>query len=133
MEITTLPNDIQLLCKLVPEFPLGIKEGFEELFKRFGQEGRTNYAISYMEGNRIIYKVGITGSVDDIGNEEYEPFILPKGKYITESLTDWMDNIYRIKESFGKLMQHPDFDNTFPCVEWYQDNKKMLCMVKSKD
>ena len=37
-----------------------------------------------------------------------------------------------IKEVFGKMMTDPRTDLTKPCIEWYQSDTEMTCMMKLK-
>jgi hypothetical protein len=133
MKIHTIKEDIRVLCKLVPEFPKGIKEGFDSLIAKFGQAGRGYYGISYMENNKIIYKVAVSVSAkDDVAKSDLEPFTITKGDYLAETVTDWMPKTDQIKGIFEGLMKDQRFDDNFPCVEWYKDDKEMMCMVRIK-
>lgn len=133
MEKYTIAKDIKLICKIIPTFPRGIKEGFEELIAKFGA-GKSSYAISYMDkdGN-IVYKAAVPEPAEgDAVKHGYEPFTLAKGDYLSETIRDWMPKTDKIKEIFGQLMKDPRFDDTYPCVEIYKDEKEMQCMVRIK-
>ena len=127
-------NDIKVLCKLIPTFPDGIQEGFDELAERFGKKDNGFYGISYMDENgKIIYYVAISISlIDQAAKKEYESFTIPKGDYLSVTMVDWMSKTDEMKDIFGDLMQDPRFDDSVPCIEWYENDKEMQCWVKMK-
>lgn len=126
-------QDIQVLCKRV-DFPIGIEAGFKELAEKFGMDDRTFYGISTMDENyKVLYDAAVsTKDGDDELAKAYIPFTIPRGEYLSETITDWMQKTDSFKVVFGELMQSPEYDPNFPCVEWYIDDKKMMCWVKMK-
>lgn len=134
MEIHTVTNDIIVLCKNIASFPIGIKEGFDEMIEHFGMEGREYYGISRMDADyNIIYKVAVKQETSGEGDQfNYTPFTIKKGQYLSETLFNWMSNTNMIKESFDKLMEDPRFDNTYDCIEWYVSDDEVKCLVRIK-
>lgn len=132
MFIFKLDKNISTLYKDVPNFPMGIKDAFDELYDKF--EGRDYYGISHMDADcRIIYKAAAAELTPGEGEKNgYKTFTISKGEYLAEPITDWMSKMDNIKEVFGQLMADPRFDNTHDCVEWYKSDEEMLCLVKCK-
>jgi hypothetical protein len=132
MELFTINDDIKVICKNIPTFPIGIKEGFDEMIEHYGMEGREYYGISRMDADfNIIYKVAVKEEVPNEGDQYgYTPFIIEKGQYLSETLLNWMSNTNVIKESFERLMQDPRFDNTYDCIEWYVSDDEVKCLVR---
>jgi hypothetical protein len=134
MEIYSIENDIPVFCKRISQFPIGIKEGFDELAAKFGMQGRAFYGISGMdESCNIIYDCAVTEKEKGEGVKNgYEPFLITKGDYLSVTLTDWMSRTDEIKVKFGELMADPRFDDTCKCVEWYISDTEMMCLVRVK-
>ena len=134
MEVLTINEDIPIVCKLIPTFPLQIKEGFDELAEKFGMEERAFYGISKMDADcNIIYMAAVT----EVKPAEGEPYgytqlTIPKGEYLSETIHNWMSKTDQIKDIFGRLMEEPVFDDSFWCVEWYKSDDEMMCMVRKK-
>lgn len=129
-----LDENVQVLCQKVDSFPNGITEAFDALAKKFPPaKGRNYYGISYMDkSGKIIYKVATEKTNNDNG-AGYESFVIPKGEYLSEKITDWRAHLQDIAPTFDKLMKDPHMDQNVPCIEWYKTNEEMLCMVKAKE
>lgn len=132
MTTINLPNNIPLIIKEVPEFPDGIKAAFDELYEKF--QGREYYGLSHMGANgNIIYKAAAEEqSAGEAAGSGYREDTILKGDYIAEEIVDWMSRTHLMKEAFDRLMKNERFDDTHDCVEWYQSDDKMLCMVRCK-
>ncbi len=136
METTSITQSIQLRCAQVTTFPQGIKEAFDKLMEDFPLvDSRNYYGISWMdEHSDIVYKVA-SNIIDpsEMNIPGYEEYIIPSGKYLSETIDEWMQQLPKISETFGKMMSMPGFDNTAACVEWYVDDDKMICMARLKE
>jgi hypothetical protein len=131
MEIFKLEQDLELFCVTARSFPHDIKNAFDQLVKLIGEtEGRTFFGISYQAGsNSIIYKAAVQESYKGEGVKlGCEPFTLKQGEYITETISNWMEDINSIGATFLKLGDSRP-DTTFPCVEWYK-GPDVMCMVR---
>src|SRR5205085_7028395 len=92
VEIYHLKNDIKVFCETAKSFPDGIQEAFITLEKMLSKEGRTFYGISYKgKDGKIIYKAAVSENFEGEGEEYgFEPLTISRGKYLTETLKDWM-------------------------------------------
>jgi hypothetical protein len=134
MELTKLKNDLDLFGLQVTTFPTGIKEAFDKIISLVpdGMQ-RSHYGISYMEGDKIIYHATCSekyeGEADKLNCRKYK---IEKGDYLAIQITGWMKRIESIKDAFHELMQDNRIDLTKPCVEWYNSDEEMTCMMKVK-
>lgn len=136
METTKIGEDLYLRCAQVKTFPQGISEAFDKLMIDFPlTTGRNYYGISWMDEDcKVIYKVA--SNILQPGEREipgYEEYTIPKGTYLSETILDWMKDLPKISETFGKMMATPGFDATAACVEWYINDDKMICMARLVD
>jgi hypothetical protein len=132
-QIVQIEKDIEVLCVTVSSFPDGVQNAFDGLSSKIpSTEGRTLYGISYgTEDGSIIYKAAIT-QVESDEAEKYqcETFLIRKGSYISETITDFMKNIPEIGQTFRKLFADPRVDKTSGyCVERYLNQKDVQCLV----
>lgn len=131
MFVHHLDKDITVLYKDVPSFPAGIKDAFDELYGEF--PGRNFYGLSHMDdGGRIVYKAAAEASGSEAAQFGYATTVIPQGDWLVEPIIDWMDKMESFKEVFGALMADPRFDATHNCVEWYQSDTEVWCMVRVK-
>ena len=134
MEQYTLATDTKVFCTIAKSFPEGIQEAFLTLEKMLSKEGRTFYGISYKnDSGVIVYKAAVSeifsGEAETHG---FENFVIKQGEYLTETIRDWMKHSEKIGETFAALLKTPDYDDTYPCVEWYKSDKEVMCMVRIK-
>jgi len=127
-----LNENVPVLCQEVASFPNGISEAFDELAKKFPPVGGRNYyGISFMDkAGKIVYKVAAQKIKED-NSAGFESFVIPKGEYLSESITSWREHLDDIGPTFDKLLKSPQMDHHVPCIEWYKTNEEMLCMVKA--
>jgi predicted transcriptional regulator YdeE len=134
MEKYNLPENIKVFCATAKSFPEGIQEAFITLDKMLSKEGRTFYGISYKnETGGIVYKAAVSESFEGEAEQYgFETFVINKGEYLTETIADWMRHIEVIGRTFEKLLEEPEYDESYPCVEWYKSDKELMCMVRTK-
>ncbi|HEX2607981.1 MAG TPA: hypothetical protein VHK91_11400 [Flavisolibacter sp.] len=132
MELFPLENDLHLTGLRVSSFPNGIKEVFDRLYQSYGAE-RDYYGVSWMnEQGQVIYYAMTRKEAIQAYPSEFETIIIPHGAYRTEIVLDWMRKTDCIKDVFHNLMTGlPKPDRNRPCIEWYQSDDKMLCMVRT--
>src|SRR5689334_17592249 len=121
MDTYDLAKDIKIVCLKANKFPEGVPAAFDKLDKKLGAtHQRTFYGVSYMEKDRsITYKAAATEITDGEGAKHgLEYFTIAKGKYLTETITNWKQKIADISPTFQKLMGDARFDGVSPCVEW---------------
>lgn len=133
MEHYRLEEDVSIMCVTAKSFPDGILEAFRTLEGKHPSIATRNFfGISYMdEHGKIIYKAAAreeyTGEA-----EKYncETFVITKGNYFTETIYNFMQDSNLIEDAFYRLLATPWLDKTFPCVEWYINDKEVRCMVR---
>ena len=136
METIKISENIPLRCFTVDTFPNGISQAFDRLMNDFPMDkDRRYYGISWMDENhKVIYKVASNVlNEKDSAKEGYDSHVLLSGNYIAETLLKWMEQLPKIGETFGRMMEVPGFDKTSPCVEWYIDDEKMICLARLKE
>jgi hypothetical protein len=136
METTQIGENLFLRCAQVETFPQGISEAFDKLMIDFPlSAGRNYYGISWMDDQqKVVYKVA-SNILDPVEADipGYGEYIVPKGTYLSETIHDWMKDLPKISETFGRMIATPGFDNTAACVEWYINDDKMVCLARLVD
>lgn len=86
MEIYQLKNDVAAIGFRVKNFPQGIREAFDLLYKNLPDGlGRAYYGISWMASDgAIVYNVAATENSDsEAARYSYERFTIEKVQYLT--------------------------------------------------
>jgi hypothetical protein len=136
MKSVYLKNEIRVFGRQVNSFPLGVGEAFDSIVQKLpGGFDRSFYGISTMGENGIRYIAAAEerhpAEPSDYG---YESFVIERGRYAARELKDWREKIECIKDVFQELMrENKDLDLSRPCVEWYKDDERMICMIKRKE
>ena len=130
-----LPADLKVFGLQVKTFPDGIGQAFDALVQTIpGGFDRPYYGIAHMTADgQLIYNA--TALEKQPGEPEkygYERYFIEKGNYLTITVNEWRSQIACIKDVFHTIMQDERADKTKPCIEWYKNDKEMLCMVKMK-
>jgi predicted transcriptional regulator YdeE len=135
MEKIDLKADIKVFGIEVKTFPTGVDQAFQELIKSTGDQAgeRNYYGISGMNNNgKMIYKaVAEEKFKGEAGKYNYQESEIEKGEYFFTTLKDWRSNTNCIKDIFNDMIKDDRVDKTKPGVEWYKNDKEMLCMVKA--
>jgi predicted transcriptional regulator YdeE len=134
METYNLKNDLEVFGEQVKTFPNGVGEAFEHLIKMFpANDKRTYYGIATMDknGNMAYYAAAEEIYKGEAEKYKCERYTIEKGEYLAETLEGWQDKIHCIKDVFTKLIQDEHADKMKPGVEWYKNDKEMMCMVKT--
>lgn len=132
MESYKLAEDITAIGVEVTSFPNGIKEAFGSLMKTLGSN-RDYYGISWCDENaKVKYYAMAREIFPGEGNpHRYKSLTISKGDYHSEALHDWINKTDCIKDVFHRLTAGNTPDKEHPCIEWYQSDEEMLCMVKA--
>src|SRR5262245_35026447 len=132
MEKYKIKNDITVFGFEVKTFPNGIGEAFDSLMQKVPDGfGRDYFGISYEDKNKMVYLA--TAEEKERGEDEKydcERYTIKKGDYAIETVRDWRKKTDSIKHVFEKMFESLKGAATGPNVEWYKDDKEMLCMVK---
>jgi predicted transcriptional regulator YdeE len=132
MEKYNFQNDLKLLGIRVKTFPLGIKEAFDELARALPKgEAQPFYGISECTKDGIIYIAAALETFEGEGEKYgYETFTVEKGEYLSVTLFNWMTKTDSIKNVFEEMFKDERSDTSKPCVELYQTDDEMRCLVK---
>ena len=132
MEKYILDKDISVFYVKATSFPLGVGGAFQQL-RSLLPEGseRTLYGISNPEGNAgITYRAAAEESFPGEGTEKgCETFLIRKGTYISAFLADWKKKESIVGETFQKLLKYPGIDMKGYCLEIYENDKDVRCLV----
>ncbi|MFZ4620591.1 MAG: transcriptional regulator [Bacteroidota bacterium] len=128
-----LNQDISLLCVKAESFPDGIQAAFNELKKRIPQnDARKPYGISKPERDgTIVYRAGVEQAFEgEAAQQGCETVIIKKGKYLSKTVTQWQTKMETLGSIFEELLSDPRLDPDSPCVEIYQSQTELICMVR---
>ncbi len=135
METIIIDNDIKVFYVTATSFPDGVMDAHKKLraIVPFSTK-RRYFGISQPENETIIYKAAaeeiIPGEAEQYG---CDTLILKKGKYISETIFDFMTNIPAIGNAFKQMLTHPDIAPNGYCVELYPNDKDIKCMVRLEE
>ncbi|MCR9065612.1 MAG: hypothetical protein NXI00_16700 [Cytophagales bacterium] len=131
MEIYNQQEDILLFGLHVKTFPLGIKEAFDILMDAFG-DSHSYYGISWVaeDGNIQYYASVSVPDGSEVNKTKYEKLLIPKGKYATRTIFDWMSKTDSVKHVFEELLGSTCPDKERACIEWYKSDDELLCMTR---
>lgn len=132
MDTYTLMKPVTLIGFHVNNFPQGVQAAFSKLMEQFDKQGQHSYyGLSHMDEKGKIYYYAATEQ-SQTGEEKeygYEKYTIPKGEYLSETLVDWLSKTDCIKDIFHEMMQDPRADLTKQCIEWYKNDKEMICLM----
>jgi len=136
METIYLDNDITIMYIQAASFPEGLPEAYEKLhaFLPFGEE-RKFISVSRMDTNQsIIYRAGAEALHENEATEFGLPTLeLKKGRYLSITIRNFMEDTSMIGQAFQTLMQDPRIDPEGYCVEWYFNDPDVHCMIRLMD
>jgi len=133
MEKHNIPQDIKVFGSRVETFPDGIGEAFDKLIKMLPSDNeRPYYGISECTKEGIIYKAAAletyNGEAEDY---DCEIFTIEKGDYFTQTVTNWRSKTASMKQVFEDMFRDELSDRSSPCIEVYNNENEMVCMVKA--
>lgn len=131
MNTYTLDKDINAICVTAKSFPDDITGAFDRLKALLPDaNNRTLYGISRPENGKIVYRAAAEGTLDEAKKSGIDSFTIKAGKYITETIHDWQAHMEQITSTFQALLDQPNIDPIGACVEWYKNDKELVCMVR---
>lgn len=134
MKIFTQEKDIKVYCLTAQSFPEGVLEAHQKLhgLVPYNKE-RKYFGISRPENGKIVYRSAAEElTKGELSKHGLEEFVIPKGKYRSVTIKNFMQNIPAIGEAFEELISQPDIDPNGYCIEWYLSEEEVMCMVKLK-
>lgn len=132
MEGYYLKSDLKVFGMQVKTFPFGVGEAFDSLIGRLPEGlNRSYYGISYITDKGVVY-LAVTAErfEGEAAQYPFESFRIAKGNYRTVTVKDWSTKTDKIKDVFHEMLRDECPDADRPCVEWYKDDKEMMCMVR---
>lgn len=132
MDTYMLEEDLTVFYVKAGSFPEGVGAAFHTLMKKLPYtEGRTFFGISHMdESHEIVYKAAVREAYDGEAKKYgCKTFVIKRGLYRIETITDWRGKESKIGEAFGRLLKDPELDMMGACVEWYTGDD-VMCMVR---
>ena len=134
METFQLKEDLKVFGFQVKTFPDGIREAFDSLMKTIGDGfNRSYYAIAFMSEAGPVYRATAVEKYDgEAAKYKYDSYTIEKGEYLSVTVKDWQQKTDMIKDVFDVLLKQTRADHNSPCIEWYKDEKEMLCLIKAK-
>jgi predicted transcriptional regulator YdeE len=135
MDTISLDKDITVFCVRAASFPDGIMGAYERLRLIIGENSRRRiFGLSRPENGTIVYRAAAEESHPGEGKElDFETIVIRSGKYVSETLHNYWDDLSAIGRVFDKLLANPDIDPAGYCVEDYFADKDVRCMVRLKD
>jgi predicted transcriptional regulator YdeE len=134
METYQLKTDIKTVCVSADSFPDGIPEAFERLRSLLPSPAgeRKLYGISRPDQTgKIWYKAGAEQRAEeDAGLPGLDSFVIPKGSYASILIPNYADDVQQIGKVFRQLLSNPDIDENGFCLEVYEGEKDVRCLVK---
>jgi hypothetical protein len=132
MEIHHQTESLNIMYVTADTFPEGIMPAFDQLKRLLPDaENRTLFGISKPEHDgTIVYKAGaLENHQAEAAEYNLKTFVLIKGDYLSELVSDWANNVPAISTTFDKLLDDARLDPAAYCVEWYK-GADVMCMVK---
>ena len=132
MEKYFLKDDIKVFYVQASSFPQGIMPAWQKLHsllpnssnrKFFGLSGATAPGHLYYQA---AVEESYPGEAQKLGCETYT---IPKGEYTSVLIKDYENDIPAIGRTFSELLKHPRLNPNSVCVEIYEGEKDVRCMV----
>ncbi len=133
MQTLTIGTDLQVFGTWVSSFPSGVGEAFERLMRIVpGADKRSCYGISSMnENGAVMYFAAIEEQEPGEAEKyQYERRTVCKGGYLAVTVLDWQQKTHSVKDVFHNMMQDERFAHDTPCVEWYKNDREMVCLLQ---
>ncbi len=126
-----LEQDIEVICQTATSFPDGVMQAFDILRTKLPAiEGRRFFGISRPEdGGEIVYRAAAEKLSSDDPNE-LPSFSIPAGTYYMREITNFMQHLPDIADTFQQLIHLPNVDPDGYCIEWYLGDKDVRCLVR---
>lgn len=135
MEQYFLDHTIKVLCIQAASFPNGVLAAHQKLHALLGKEKERKYfGISYPEKpGSIIYKAAAEEkTADEAAQLHCESFTIKEGMYHCIFIENFMQDISSIGKAFQQLLMQRDIDPDGYCLEMYEGDTAVRCLVPLK-
>lgn len=135
MEIIKLEEDILVYFVEAKAFPDNILDAHQTLHQGVSySKERRYFGLSRPENGTIRYKAAAEKLETDEREGIFFPTMkIPKGKYRSITIKNYMKDIDGIGNAFAELTSGKDIDPEGYCVEWYFNEEDVNCMIRLKD
>lgn len=132
METTQIDKDITVFYVTAGQFPSGIMDAHQKLHTLVPfSTGRKYFGISRPENGNLVYRAATEelnpGEGKSLG---CKTLTLKKGNYISQTITNYQEELESISNTFKTLLDQPGIDPKGYCVEWYFNPTDVKCMVR---
>jgi len=91
---------------------------------------RKFYGLLYGDTEFGIYRACVErGDYEIRDTKSLELWSIPGGKYATEKMKNWVNNIEMIGKTFEQLAHMIEIDESRPQIEFYRSQKELIVMV----
>ncbi|MBU6341906.1 MAG: transcriptional regulator [Bacteroidetes bacterium] len=135
MQVFHIDRDIPVVRVAATAFPEGVMAAHQSLHQHFSAETMLNYYGISQGGpaDTILYWAAAELVPGEDGQKPgLESFVLSKGRYVGQDISDYMQHPMAISQCFEDLLKHPELDPAGYCLEWYITRDMVRCMVKLK-
>ena len=134
--LQTIEKDIPTVYVEATSFPNGVLAAHQKLHRLLeNKEKRHFYGISYpnTEGG-IVYKAAAsTLNADEAKQLNLVTFVIKKGTYSSVFIENYLADIPSIGRTFQSLLADSRVDPNGYCLEIYEGEKDVRCLVKLAD
>lgn len=133
MELYLLENDIRIFYVEADSFPAGIGKAHEALYGLAKDiRTRTRYGVSRPDPTGTIrYKAGTAETYGGEGKRlGCKTLLIKAGTYKSLCILNYSTRSESIGEAFEKILREPDLDPQGYCVEVYEGDNSVRCMVR---
>lgn len=135
MEIINIEKNIKVYCITAESFPDGIKDAHEKIHSIIPFSiSRRYFGISRPEHGVIVYRAAAEKLEGDKENGfSCKSLTIEKGKYVSIAIHDYLKDIHLIARAFEELTNYPGIDPNGYCIEWYDNDNEVKCIVRLDD
>ncbi len=136
IEAYTFDTDIPVICITATGFPDGVLAAHQKLHTLVAGRGKRKYfGISYPEeaGNIIYHAAAGAIVAGEAAALHCSSFTIRKGSYNSIFIQDFMTDIPAIGNAFRQLLALPGIDPNGYCLEMYEGENDVRCMVPLKN
>ena len=130
----TWATDTPVFYVEASSFPEGVMEAHRKLHQSLDPETRRRFfGLSRPDGpgGQIRYLAAAeeleSGEAEKLGLER---MVIPKGRYTSITIENYMTNLDAIGDAFRQLIKLPGIDAEGYCIEWYLSREKVKCLVR---
>jgi len=132
METYNIEKEITVFYVQAASFPQGIGAAWQKLHSLVAP-GTIYRFYGISQGSpdgKITYRAAAAETFPGEGSQKgCETFLIKKGPYISESISDWKKDETVIGKTFQQLLHQPGIDPQGYCLEIYENPNDVRCLV----